>query len=75
MDERAEQEAVPACIPSFEAELREVLNKHSIENGSDTPDFVLAQFMIGCLNNFHAAVRRRERWYGRGPKPISTEIP
>lgn len=45
-------------------ELSAALNRVSAENGSDTPDFVLAQYLIGCLAAFDHAVRARERWHG-----------
>ena len=48
---------------SLEEEIREAINRHSAENGSDTPDFILAQYLIGCLTNFNNAVRRRTEWY------------
>lgn len=47
--------------PEFRKDLAAVLNKHSIENTSDTPDFILA----ACLNTYNEAVRSREEWYGR----------
>ena len=50
---------------SFPAELEELINRHCIENGSDTPDFILAEYLKGCLDNFDMCVRRREEWYGR----------
>ncbi len=59
---------IPSPQLSLEGELREIINRHSAENGSDTPDFVLAQYLIGCLNLFDSAVGRRELWYGRGPR-------
>lgn len=46
-------------------ELSSLLNRYSQENGSDTPDFILAQFMFNSLKCFDAAVRDREQWYGR----------
>jgi len=49
----------------FKEELVVVLNRHSAENSSDTPDFVLAEYMLLCLEAFDKAVRRREAWYGR----------
>lgn len=49
----------------FRKELEELINKHSLENGSDTPDFILAKYLEGCLENFDQAVRDREQWYGR----------
>lgn len=70
MSDEPEQAAVPPATPSLEAKLREVINCHSAENGSDTPDFILAQYLHHCLNAFDYAVRKREEWYGRGPKPV-----
>lgn len=49
----------------FGKELRELINKHSKENGSNTPDFVLAQYLISCLENFDFVIKEREKWYGR----------
>ncbi len=50
---------------TFEKELKGLINKHSMENGSDTPDFILAKYLRSCLLAFNGATRRRERWYGR----------
>lgn len=59
------------------ADLREelctLLNRYSAENHSDTPDFILAAYLLTCLDAFDTAVKTRERWYGRGPK--TTESP
>ena len=53
-------------IRSFEEELRGLINRYSKENESDTPDFILAQYLIGCLSTFNAAVKRRTDWYYDG---------
>jgi len=48
-----------------------VLNRFSAENGSDTPDFLLARYLLGCLAAWNTGVRAREQWYGRpaaGPR-------
>ena len=50
---------------TFLQELAELLNRHSMENDSDTPDFILAQFILGCLASFNASVQQREIWYDR----------
>lgn len=50
---------------SLEMRLRELLNTYSQENASDTPDFILAEYLMGCLDSFNQAVRAREKWYGR----------
>lgn len=49
----------------FEFRLEELINEYSMENGSDTPDFILARYLKNCLENFDAAVKEREEWYGR----------
>lgn len=52
---------------SFESELSELINKHSMENESDTPDFILAEYLRRCLYTFKVAVRARDKWYGFKP--------
>ena len=52
-------------------ELVGLLNKHSAENGSDTPDFMLADYLMNCLDAFDKAVTAREKWYGRGAEPAA----
>lgn len=54
-------------VSEFEKELRALINKHSMENRSDTPDFILASYVESCLVNFDVAVLRRDQWYGRDP--------
>lgn len=50
---------------SFEKELEQLINKHCKENDSDTPDFILAEFLSVCLVAWNAGVCAREEWYGR----------
>ena len=52
-------------IGDFRKELERLLNCMSMENRSDTPDFILAQYMTDCLEAHDRAVNRREVWYGR----------
>lgn len=53
----------------FYVELTSLLNRHSVENGSDTPDYILARYLMGCLDTFERAVRQRDSWY-QSVKPI-----
>ena len=46
-------------------EIEQAINKNSLENESNTPDFILAEFLTDCLRAFDRAVNRREKWYGR----------
>ena len=50
---------------TFEQELSALINRFSKENDSNTPDFILAEYMLGALDAFTKAVVRREEWYGR----------
>jgi len=56
-------------VSELETELTTLLNRHSVENASNTPDFILAQFMLSCLLAFDTAVQQRETWYGRDASP------
>lgn len=50
-------------MSDFEQELTDLINKYSKENGSDTPDFILARHLLNCLNNFNDATNKRTGWY------------
>jgi hypothetical protein len=54
---------VIASVP-LRQELAAVLNRHSVENASGTPDFVLAGYLLDCLAAWDTAVGRRDKWYG-----------
>ena len=61
----------------FRKQLEQLINKESMENGSDTPDFILADYLMGCLENFDKTLQSREKWYGRtvgGLKSVNTPI-
>lgn len=54
--------------PRFEDKLRDLLNSCSMENGSDTPDWILAMYLSDCLNTFNKTVNARTTWYSADPK-------
>ena len=54
---------------AFREELEHLINRHSKENGSNTPDYMLADFLCTCLVAFDATVNARDRWYGIAPRP------
>jgi hypothetical protein len=53
------------CGEGLEEALTRLLNRYSEENASNTPDFILAKFLINALDTFNIAVQEREKWYGR----------
>lgn len=50
-------------VSPFVSDLSEAINRNSKENGSNTPDFILAEFMFDCLIAFDKATKRRRKWY------------
>jgi hypothetical protein len=52
-------------VDDFRKELETLINRHSLENGSNTPDFILANYLVACLKAFDATLVEREKWYGR----------
>lgn len=50
--------------PGFEKELESLINRYSMEAGSNTPDFILVEYLTNSLNSFHLATRHRDNWYG-----------
>lgn len=50
-------------IHPFEKALTELINKHSMESESNTPDFILAQYILTCLSAYKNAVTARDNWF------------
>ena len=52
--------------------IREAINCASAENGSDTPDFILAEYLTDCLAAFDKATTRRTRYFAptENGKPV-----
>lgn len=48
-------------------ELEAIINSHSVENESDTPDFLLASYLSECLKTWAKIVKARDDWYGFKP--------
>lgn len=53
----------------FQTELEQLINRHSRENNSNTPDFILAEFMLATLQAFDKATKTRDAWYGDPKTP------
>ena len=56
-------EPVEEPVP-FSKALAALINKYSIEAKSNTPDFILAQFLTETLDAYAKATYERDRWYG-----------
>lgn len=49
-------------MQEFKVRLASLINELSLENYSDTPDFILAMFLLECLNNYNATRQRLDVW-------------
>jgi hypothetical protein len=62
-------------VAELKDEVRDLLNRHSRENASNTPDFILADYLMSCLEAFEFGVQQRESWYGiKRPKLSAKEL-
>ena len=62
-------EPTPEQAPEFKDELRALINRHSMENNSNTADFILARYLGQTLRAFDEATIQRDKWYGINPAP------
>lgn len=60
---------------TFRRELAALINKYSREGESNTPDFILAEYLINCLKAYESAANSRDAWYGRIQRPGRQEYP
>ena len=51
--------------PKFVKELEKLINRYCVENGSNTPDFILAHFLKSSLKAVEKTINDREKWYNR----------
>jgi len=52
-------------LEDFESELTHLINCHSLENLSNTPDFILARYLMECMRNFNITTNDRNTWYSK----------
>lgn len=50
-------------MDKFQDELADLINKYSLENDSDTPDFLLATYLRHCLETWNVITQLRTDWY------------
>ena len=54
---------------AFIKDMAAVINKHSRENVSNTPDFLLAEYLYECLSGAENLIICREKYYGHFSTP------
>lgn len=51
-------------MEAFERQLRELLNRHGIENVADMPDFLLASMICRMIEAMGPSIRQTLDWHG-----------
>lgn len=64
MDYELHPEEDPNYQPSIRDELTALLNRHSKENASGTPDYILAEMLLGVLDVYDETIKKRAEWRG-----------
>jgi len=47
-------------MKTFTAELASLINKYSLEKGSNTLDYLLADYLNSCLESYNKVMRARD---------------
>lgn len=50
-------------LPHFQEDLRAIINKHSLDNACNTPDFILAEMIAGQIEAYRKAVAANISWH------------
>ena len=60
-------------IENFKRDLAKLINLYSLESVSNTPDFIIAEYLTNTLLEFDKLMRSRDNWYGYSQRPRRSE--
>lgn len=60
---------------SLSRKFAEAINSESVENYSNTPDYILGDYLVSCLESFNNTIMARNSWYGSSRYPIDPMEP
>ena len=60
-------------IENFKRDLAKLINIYSLEAVSNTPDFIIAEYLTNTLLEFDKLMRSRDNWYGYSQRPRRSE--
>ena len=61
-------------MSAFRKEIENIINRGSKENDSNTPDFILANYLCNCLDAFTLATKNRDKWYSVHLEPCNSHF-
>ena len=60
-------------IENFKRDLAKLINLYSLESVSNTPDFIIAEYLTNTLLEFDKLMQSRDNWYGYSQRPRRSE--
>ena len=60
-------------IENFKHDLAKLINIYSLEAVSNTPDFIIAEYLTNTLLEFDKLMQSRDNWYGYSQRPRRSE--
>ena len=60
-------------IENFKHDLAKLINLYSLESVSNTPDFIIAEYLTNTLLEFDKLMQSRDNWYGYSQRPRRSE--
>ena len=50
-------------LEEFKKELAGLINKYSLENISNTPDYILSEYLVECLFIYGRTAKAKQAWW------------
>lgn len=63
----------PVAELDFERELAALLNKYSMDNATNTPDFILARHIIRDLDTYRETKQENDSWHNSNMKAANND--
>lgn len=60
---------------SFKNELTQLINKYGIDAEANTPDYLLAEYVVDVLSSHIGITKTRDEWKERPKAPVKPDIP
>ena len=51
---------------TFRQELTGLINKHNLEQHCNTPDYIIAEYLVNCFNSYCEVKNHNDVWHGIG---------
>lgn len=59
----------------FKEELTTLINRHSMENVANIPDYMMAELIVDFIGTLGPLIKKRDRWMGYEKGPVTELAP